>query len=218
MKKTSRQEPRSISKRLPGWASYYYCSPPTGLMKWRWFCKTYWEVKGNYWQCWNIFINNVNKNIPHFQFCFNLVLDSMLISCLDGYYIRPPSASGSSLPHLWLSDIICALQEGEGGNPNTVTQVPISANHCRSPGSYRALVSNIFEVSFSNTVLRQYLLRSLGKSQLCKHWEGQLLHWISFCSAESCSRESHVLPVCPDPERNYYFLWKDRKTRLYCSM
>lgn len=109
-----------------------YCSPPIGLMKWRRFCKTYLEVKDNYWQRWNIFINNVNKNIPHFQFCFNLVLGSMPISCLDGYYIRPPSASGSSLPHLWLSDIICVLQEGEEGNPTWSLKspsLPITAAH-----------------------------------------------------------------------------------------
>lgn len=93
--------------------------------------------------------------------------------------------------------------------PNMITQVSISVIHWGSPSCHCALVSDTFEVLFSNTILHQHFLRSLGKFKLCKHWEGQLFRWISCCSEESCSRESHVLPVCPDSKRNYYLLWKE---------
>lgn len=107
------RQSRPGSVYLPGWAPIVTVHP-IGLMEWRRFCKTCSEVKGNYWQCLNIFINNINENIPHFQFCFSLVLESVSIFCLDGYYIRAPCASGSTLPHLRLSAVIWALHEGGG--------------------------------------------------------------------------------------------------------
>lgn len=131
---------------------YYYCTPQTGPRKWGWLSKTYLEVKGNYWQCLNIFINNINKNSPHFQFCFSLVLNIELISCLDGYFIRLPFSSGSTLSHLWWSDVICALHEGEGKNPTWSLKSPSQSLTAAHPAAtvlwYPTLLKCYFLIPF----------------------------------------------------------------------
>lgn len=52
-------------------------------------------------KCLNIFINNSNKNMPHFQSCFSLVLNTVSNSPLSGYYFRLFSEVRHPLYHIY---------------------------------------------------------------------------------------------------------------------
>lgn len=99
----------ACNERKKGWhlsAQCAFChhdTPQTGQMEFRW--PTLQDPLGGWrkllMKCLNIFINNRNKNIPHFQSCFSLVLNTVSNSPLGDYYFRLSSKVRSPLYHIY---------------------------------------------------------------------------------------------------------------------
>lgn len=77
-------------------------------------------------KCLNIFINNSNKNIPHFQSCFSLVLNTVWNSPLDGYYFRLSSDVRRPLYHIYdqMTSFVLAVSYRKEKEVNMITEVP----------------------------------------------------------------------------------------------